>query len=61
MSEYEFILGQLVRVIRASDLDDLAKDILIPQTVIMFEEVQSFILEKEQEERQKQFAKQIDD
>ena len=60
MSEYEFILGQVVRTIRASDLEDIGKKILIYEVTNAFEKIHEYIAVKNDIENQKRFKKEED-
>lgn len=60
MSEYEFTLQHLIKIIRSSDLDTNAKQILIYRMIETFELTESYIEDKKQREIQKQFVKEID-
>jgi hypothetical protein len=60
MSEYDFMLNKLIKIIRASDLDSLAKQILIHRLIETFELTETYVEEKRYQENQKKFVKEVD-
>lgn len=61
MSEYEFVLGHLLKVLRASELDNRAKQIMAYRIIEIFELTETYLNEKKAREHQKTFVKDIED
>ena len=61
MSEYDFILQQLIKIVRSSELDTRSKQIITYRLIETFELTEEYIKEKQERERQKTFKKEIDD
>ena len=61
MSEYDFILQQLIKIVRSSELDTRSKQIITYRLIETFELTEEYIKDKQERERQKSFVKEIDD
>ena len=61
MSEYDFILQQLIKIVRASELDTRSKQIITYRLNETFELTEEYIKDKQERERQKTFRKEVDD
>lgn len=61
MSEYDFILQQLIKIVRSSELDTRSKQIITYRLIETFELTEEYIKDKQERETQKSFVKEIDD
>ena len=61
MSEYDFILQQLIKIVRSSELDNRSKQIITYRLIETFELTEEYVKEKQEKERQKTFRKEVDD
>ena len=61
MSEYDFILQQLIKIVRSSELDTRSKQIITYRLIETFELTEEYIKEKQERERQKTFKKEVDE